>query len=354
MINLITELKRLGILDGLSFQVASVGARDMGEQDFSHLWYELGEQLTIYNFEPDEQECQKLAERFTRQGMTHQEIYIPKALGQRSGQEDFYITRNPGCSSLYLPDEDFLGRLSLSRSTSGKFERLKDLNEWTQFARVETVNCSTLDQEIGNHPIDFIKIDAQGAGLDILRGGEERVLNSLLAIQVEIEFVNLYHGESLFGEVDTFLRQRGFSLLLIDPSGQKLRSLTPLVYQRQPSPYFVGQLVWGDVIYYRDLIQTPDSHPNLPQSLLKLICVLYCLLPHRFIDICAEYIIYLITHYGDPQANHLFDLMPIIKDWFQSPDLGLQLSDAELGETKAWQQLSWAKELAQQISTLED
>src|SRR5262249_11532139 len=57
--------------------------------------------------------------------------------------------------------------------------------------------------------IDFFKADVQGAELDVLVGAGT-FLEGLLALVVEIEFVELYHGQPLYWDVQRFLMERGF------------------------------------------------------------------------------------------------------------------------------------------------
>ena len=52
-------------------------------------------------------------------------------------------------------------------------------------------------------------MDIQGAELDVLQGGEN-VLSSVLAMVLEAEFVPLYKGQPLYGDLDAFLRRRDF------------------------------------------------------------------------------------------------------------------------------------------------
>ena len=58
------------------------------------------------------------------------------------------------------------------------------------------------DQKI--ETIDFIKIDIQGAELDVFRGAVNN-LKSVLMIISEVEFIHHYVNQPLFGDVCSFL-----------------------------------------------------------------------------------------------------------------------------------------------------
>lgn len=59
--------------------------------------------------------------------------------------------------------------------------------------------------------VDLIKIDAQGAGVEILKGAGS-LLDSVLAVEVEVGVIERYVGEGLIGEVIPLLSQKGLEL----------------------------------------------------------------------------------------------------------------------------------------------
>jgi|SRR5688500_8443244 FkbM family methyltransferase len=75
------------------------------------------------------------------------------------------------------------------------------------------VATRTLDQVAADRddvPLpDFISLDTQGTELEILRGAPV-ALGSSVAVVTEVEFVPLYEGQPLFGEICDFLTGHGF------------------------------------------------------------------------------------------------------------------------------------------------
>lgn len=78
------------------------------------------------------------------------------------------------------------------------------------------VECVTLDAFCREHAvarIDLLKIDAQGAELDVLRGAAgllaSRAIGCILA---EVAFVPLYQGQGFFHDVAGLLQDRGYRL----------------------------------------------------------------------------------------------------------------------------------------------
>src|SRR5689334_4729371 len=87
---------------------------------------------------------------------------VAQAMGSRSEQRTLYLTREPACSSLYKPDP------VVTKS-------MPEVHCASEIGST-TISLSTLDEwALANDipQIDFIKLDTQGAELDVLRGGEQ-------------------------------------------------------------------------------------------------------------------------------------------------------------------------------------
>jgi Methyltransferase FkbM domain len=131
-----------------------------------------------------------------------------------------------------------------------------------------TVNTTTLDswaQSAHAGPIDVLKVDVQGAELDVLRGAETS-LASVRMLELEVEFQPLYERQPLFGDVDHFLRERGFVLWRLRDIAHC--GLTPA---RRDERAFVtgdavettragGQVSWANAVYVRREIGDPAPH----------------------------------------------------------------------------------------------
>jgi len=133
---------------------------------------------------------------------------------------------------------------------------------------------------------NLIKLDVQGAELDIFKGTRDAHFADLLAIQTEVEFAELYAGKPLFCDVNARLTGRGFVLFDILPArgyryiGNKShaylrRHLNILKNRRDLS----GRLIAGDAFYLRDPQLVLDG--GNVDACLKLFMVL---LLYRFLD----------------------------------------------------------------------
>jgi hypothetical protein len=110
------------------------------------------------------------------------------------------VTAEPGSSSLYPPDTELLDRRDgLGAMAPRGTEPLA------------TTTLAAWAREAGVEAVDVLKLDVQGAELDILRGAGA-LLDGVRALDLEVEFAPLYRGQPLFADVDAYLRERGFSL----------------------------------------------------------------------------------------------------------------------------------------------
>jgi FkbM family methyltransferase len=191
-------------------------------------WIPLGSSVRIVGIEADPDECARLNQR----RFPVECLYLQAALGRADGTEaTLHITKQPGCSSLLKPNDEFL----------------RDFPYGDAFTVERTVSLpltslDTLCRANDVHP-DVIKIDTQGYELEILAGGEDAVASAFL-IELEVEFNPLYRDQPLFGDLDAHLRARGFSLL----------GLRRTAWRRNydGSSSLGGTVVHGDVLYYRE------------------------------------------------------------------------------------------------------
>ena len=163
--------------------------------------------------------------------------YYPCALGRTEETRKLYNTVHPMCTSLYAPDENFADLFNQL-----DVMRLKNTSEVT----TTSLDRFAHDQVLG--AVDFVKIDVQGAELEIFQGGSS-ALRSVLLIVCEVGFVPLYAQQPLFGDVDAWMRQHG--MMFHKFLGMAGRVVKPLaVHGRFDYP---AQFMWADAVFVRDL-----------------------------------------------------------------------------------------------------
>ena len=203
----------------------------------------------VIGFEPVREECDKLNARAGKHA-----TFLPHAVGSgRPGT--FHVCNFPMTSSLFEPNEPLL-------------KLFNNLSELTRVVRAEPIETRRLDDIPECAQADFLKLDVQGAELDILRGAE-KLLERVVAISTEVEFVPLYKGQPLFAEVDTYLRSRGF--LIHSIPGIDGRAFKPLVANNNINEK-VHQALWSQVTYVKDFTRLGELSP---EQLLRLAVILH-------------------------------------------------------------------------------
>lgn len=212
--------------------IVDVGAMAEGTERYAPL---LAAGLAnVVGFEPNPAELQRLTQ-LAAPGRR----YLPDCLG-RGGPAVLHITRYPGCSSIYRPN---IALIELFQSIgaadpTGNFYVVAE----------QAVETRRLDDVPQCPPPDYLKLDVQGAELDVLEGAT-RALEQCLVVESEVEFVPLYEGQPLYGDVELLLRSRGFlPHKMIDIAGRALRPFCIDGALRAP----MSQLLWADAVFVRD------------------------------------------------------------------------------------------------------
>jgi len=243
-----SEIKKIfgEVLPKLTF--VDIGAMSLGTEPYAALVDQgIG---TVIGFEPLPEECEILNQKQNNSG----HLFLPYAIGDGSTGV-FNICNYPMTSSLFKPNMPLL-------------EMFQNLAELTQVIRSEPVTTKRLDDIAEVSEADYLKMDAQGAELAILQGAR-RLLEQVMIVHTEVEFVPMYVGQPLFADVDTELRRQGFLLHRFQSmAGRPFKPFT--LDNSQNSP--ISQVLWADVVYVKDFTKF-DVLP--PRKLLKMAIMLH-------------------------------------------------------------------------------
>jgi len=234
-----------------SINIVDVGCRWGITEKFKGL-----KEAYFIGFDPDEEECNKLQKLSDSQGINSK--FVPYALDSSSKNRNIYITEEPACSSFYKPISEIYK----------DYSSLKCITP----VKESSISCITLDDWCENNHLDYIdylKIDVQGAELDVLKGAT-KVLQSVNILELEVEFNRLYENQCLFHEVDAYLRKQGFvlwkfnNLVHYSKVNKVLNEKEGIgVYfndELQRVNYTSGQLYWADAIYIRAELNSGDHN----------------------------------------------------------------------------------------------
>jgi len=250
--NIEIKIKKLGeiikeVADNLSFTILEIGAVPLeGQVEPFHNLLDIFPGSKIIAFEIDKNLCEQLNKK-AKPGLK----YYPVALGRYEEKRTFYETNHPMCCSLYKPNEKLL-----SLYQNFEVAMLKSVSS------VETVSLDYFVNENNLESVDFIKIDIQGAELDVFKGGVD-TLREVVAIVSEVEFIPHYIDQPLFGDVCSFLA--GKELMFHKFLGMAGRTLKPIITNNDRN--FPSQHIWSDAVFIKDVFKIPELSST---KLLKL------------------------------------------------------------------------------------
>ena len=206
----------------------------------------------VTGFEPNVDAC---AEFNQRQGAPHR--CLPYFIGD-GGPATFHETTAAMSSSLFRPNEAVLALYP----NVAPYIRLKASHP---------VQTKRLDDVAEIDGVDFLKMDIQGGELAALKGAR-RLLQNVLAVQAEVEFVPLYEGQPLFADVDTFMRAAGFQFHTFTRIAR--RFVRPIQITNI-DVRGINQMLWANAIYIRDLTSLATLEPARQMMLAAVMHELY-------------------------------------------------------------------------------
>lgn len=190
----------------------------------------------VIGFEPNPAEIERLEER---KGTNPLESYLPYAIGD-GNEHTLNLCVVPGMSSLLVPNLGVLGHFH-------------GFPLWAHVLSTLPVQTKRLDDVPEVEGADFLQIDIQGAELMALQHAEE-LLQDVVVVQSEVEFLPMYINQPLFSEVEQYMRSQGFVLHRFTPLATRV--IAPMMLNN--SPYSeMSQVIWSDAIFIKDFTK-PD------------------------------------------------------------------------------------------------
>ena len=244
----------LQALPATHVQVVDVGASSLGQETEPYAPLLRAGLATVLGFEPDAEALQEL---HRRAGPTGSHRYLPHFVG--NGQPGQFHAMQWSLTSSLLPPN------------RAQLDRYHHLGSLVQEASCHAVDTVRLDDVVPPGGMDMLKIDVQGAELQVFDGAPQR-LAECLVVWTEVEMLPLYDGQPLFADIDARMRQHGLQFLCF--TGLATRPLaswpaTAPASRRQ-------QQLWADAIYV--------PHPDRIAQLNASAAARLALLAHHVVD----------------------------------------------------------------------
>jgi FkbM family methyltransferase len=235
-------------------------------------WRLFGDHLRAHGFDPQVAEIERLRAEETAPGIHYHAAFVglpdehPQVRRRhaRAAEEEYFqqpFHRSSAAAALRSADATFY-----------------ETNDWTSVElATEHVGLADALRREDVPRVDFVKIDTDGADLDVLVSFEEMIeAAGTLGLMVETPFIGSADDSvNTFHTIDRLVKRHGF-LLAAMTVNRYSRAVLPAQFAYSILAQTVsGQPMWGDLVYLRDVV-----HPDWrrfgdlsPTKLLKLACL---------------------------------------------------------------------------------
>jgi len=228
---------------------------------------------------------------------------FPVALGTAPGTATLNITRLANMSSTLLPNAELLSAYRKKGEDVAIVDKLE-------------LAVDTLDRICAQHAlaVDAIKVDTQGSELTILAGAEEGMADTVLLAEVELSFLERYHGQALAADVLPYMAERGFDLIeLYRPKRYRAKNQANVVSPASGGAVRSGRVAYADGIFFVGEKRLQERLAKLPREEAETIALraMLALLIYGKPDIAAR-TLDLSATYLDPARREA------LAAWFRS------------------------------------
>lgn len=207
-------------------------------------WNSLGNQMKIYAFEPDVEECIKINEKNKNKNIK----YIPIALAEKSGIQNMFINKLGDASGFYQTNFRYVNKFQMGINL-----------ETQKVIQVETRNLIEVCKIYEIPSIDIIKLDVEGAELDILKGAGD-LISEFSAVISEVRMTDKLNGSPPFNYLMEYMNTKNFDLYDLDIYRYSRKILpAPFLYDFRdgsgelvPGPTISGQVLSGDALFFNE------------------------------------------------------------------------------------------------------
>jgi len=210
------------------------------------LWRIFGDQLACVAFEPQQSEVARL-----RAAETNPKIEYVAALVGLDADHEFHQRRRQDNSQAAKYFNPF-GRSSSAALRQTAIPRYSNITN-ENLTQVKTT-ISEYVRANGVAGIDFIKIDTDGADLEVAISAAEIIRPcGVLGFMVEAPFTGSHKDTAnSFHNIDRFMRQQGFLLYAMGLRHYSRAALPARFLYGIAAQTTSGQLIWADAVYLRD------------------------------------------------------------------------------------------------------
>lgn len=166
-------------------------------------WSDLQGLVDFHLFEMDADEARRLDRKYAADPRI--QVY-PVALYSEDTTLVYRVHEHHALNSVYQSNTNLLSQNDyMLREFAALDERRTD--------------ARALDSLFAARDVHFLKLDVEGAELELLKGADRLLRRTVLGVRSEVLFAPIFEGAAQFGELHAFMLARGFELLNLDYTG---------------------------------------------------------------------------------------------------------------------------------------
>jgi len=252
-------------------------------------WAEYEDIFDFSLFEPDPSEATRLDDKYSKKDNI---VINNKALSDSLGSVTFYMRKHKALNSSLKPNDELI-----------EMDGYK--SEEQEITGSSGVEATTIENHFSGQNLDFLKLDVEGAELDVLRGAGKMLTSSVLAVRAEVCFAPVIKDGPLFGDLNTFMTDNDFILLNLDYDGRGVPSSAYTMPER------FGLLISTDAVWIKPLHTLLEGSEE--EVLRKTVIMSLFLLNNNgsdtavqiLLNACDKRNINISKHSGDPVVFQL-------------------------------------------------
>jgi FkbM family methyltransferase len=266
-----------------SLSEASISKSILGEQDFVAVdagaahgllphWQYLPHVAKVYQIEPREQACAELEAINQIAGYSERCQIVAAGLSREGGKRVLYVTNAPTGSSLHEIDP-------AKSADCAMYLDLQYLNPVVPTI-IETMSLSQIMNQFHEDTVDMIKLDIQGAELEVMRGLDDQRMRTLLGVEIELGLHDLYPKDTGFCAAKDFFENQGFELFDVRvarvhlPRNKNHGGFQSEIFSTYSNAPSVSARIWEfDALFFKKksiLFEQEDA------NILRRMMVVYC------------------------------------------------------------------------------
>ncbi len=227
-------------------------------------WWQFPGPLDYYSFEPEPDEYNQLSKSSKINSETgNRYTILSVGLGLHDERKSFHVCKIRASSSFY-------------RNNPLTGYRFKN-NSVEKIIEVDCRSITSVANELNIKP-NYLTIDVEGSGLDLLEGAKSTLLNSVLGVRIEVEFAQIYDEAPLFDQSFNYLKTNGFFLARIETCNAGLYGITTDMNKFSVSPMDAMPLTSDLIMVNTRLIEKKlEELPTHSLANELFFLILYCI-----------------------------------------------------------------------------